>query len=144
MIPGIRYQSQSTGSIFDFCENRADIVLSLRDPHIDPENRARIPPRELVAVESILKELTRYKGSSPKKRRIVLTLQAPDDRANLMAVKSGVTPEGSGPSSPEEASTFQEVLKTLNSTLPELPSPPRRTRARAARHLGRKKSRRQK
>lgn len=65
MVPNIEYQMATTGSIFDFCENRADIVKSIRSPHIDPQNRVKIPRDVLEPVENILSLLSNYKGRPP-------------------------------------------------------------------------------
>ena len=68
MIPAIQYQKKSTGSLFDFCENRSDIVKSMREPSIDPQNRARIPTDLLIPVEKMLDALRKYKGGAALRR----------------------------------------------------------------------------
>lgn len=69
MVPKVEYLVETTGSIFDYCENRVDIVRSIRDPKIDPENRSLIPVRLLRPAELLLDSLKSYEGlvAKPKK-----------------------------------------------------------------------------
>jgi len=109
MIPDIEYQQEPTGSIFDFCQNRADIVMSIRDPKIDPENRARIPPDLLEPVERILGALAAYQGGEAlKKVRSVRKKSRP---------KSGQAGASEKKTYADAAASFSAALADLNATL---------------------------
>lgn len=66
MVPKVGYVEETTGSIFDYCEDRADVVRSIRNPHIDPENRKVIPQRLLGPAEKLLASLSAYDGRIAK------------------------------------------------------------------------------
>ncbi len=99
------------GTIFDFCENRHDIVRLIRTPQIDAGNRTKIPPLILEPTEKILRVLTEYTGSTTRaqmrrqRRVLARTSKMPAQR------KLGAT----------TASTvsFKNLLKTLAASLPK-------------------------
>jgi hypothetical protein len=159
MIPGIKYQKKSTGSIFDFCEQRADIVKSFRKPQIDPENRARIPQELLGPVDTMLEVLTRYKGGAAlrKPRGKAPVVKKSRAAANQPAAPPftvakrplGFSGKSSAPAAASKqpatvASSFLGELKSLDETIKKMssfgPSPPAApTGARRAKAVKRRK-----
>ena len=105
MVPAL---DRTPGSIFDFCENRHDIVNVIRTPKIDTANRARIPAEILEPTERVLDILTRYKGSTTaaqmRRQRKILATARPQAPMKKIGVPSAVV--------------FQDLLKTLNASLP--------------------------
>ncbi|MEJ1962802.1 MAG: hypothetical protein WDO56_15135 [Gammaproteobacteria bacterium] len=137
LAPAIQYQKKSTGSIFDFCENRADIVKSIREPRIDPENRARIPADLLAPVEKMLEVLKEYKGGAalrktkgkllaPKKAR-ALAGRSAGTRAPAARKEPGLakaipkaTAVGALKRPGSAANVFLSALESLDTTLLEM------------------------
>jgi hypothetical protein len=128
MIPEIEYQDESTGSIFDFAENRADVVKSIRAPHIDPENRARIPENLLEPVEKMLAVLKEYKGGAAllpskakrpaaKKSRAPAKSLAGNKRPSKNKGTSKVVTASTSKLPENAAGTFLKALKSLNAAL---------------------------
>jgi hypothetical protein len=114
MVPEIEYQNESTGSIFDFAQNRADIVKSIRKPTIDSENRARIPADLLPDVEKILAALEEYQGGpalkNPRKVK-------PKKFASSMERSAIAQPNRKVPSRPNAATSFSKTLAALSNSL---------------------------
>lgn len=112
MVPQIEYQSKSTGSIFDFCENRADIVKSIRAPHIDAENRKVLPGDLLEPVARMLEVLEHYKGGA------ALRQQAPATRkSRAPAVPPAAATVGDLKTSVNADNIFRSTLESLSATL---------------------------
>jgi hypothetical protein len=116
MVPEVEYNTGvPTGSIFDFCKVRRDIIMAIRDPHIDAANRSRIPPDMLAHTEKILKVIKRYKGqvtSSQIRRQLKILRRTPrteENRASIFtAPKKPRNFSGAFPSL-----SFSETLKKL-------------------------------
>jgi hypothetical protein len=128
MVPKIKYQRDvSTGSIFDFCQNRSDIVKSLRNPTIDPANRARIPSELLEPTERILNALISYKGSvTPAQIRRQLTVSArrTDSKIRNIGTPVSLTKMTAGAQlppqhTPQPGISFKDILKQLHESLPK-------------------------
>lgn len=106
------------GTIFDFCEDRHDIVKVIRTPKIDSENRARIPAEVLEPTMQVLGVLSHYKGSTTpaqmRRQRNVLseTKQQPPRKKTVATTPPAVT--------------FKDLLKTLNTALPKTRSTKKR------------------
>lgn len=110
MVPDLE---PTPGTIFDFCENRHDIVKLIRTPRIDTANRARIPAEILEPVDKILGVLQEYKGSTtPSQLRRQRRVLARTKKKTPTLKKLGA--EMAAPV------TFKNVLKTLNASLPNL------------------------
>jgi hypothetical protein len=67
MVPDVEMKDKTTGSIFDYCEDRRDIVVSLKRPHIDPENRKVLPAPLLEAAEKMIEAIKTYKRPEDKR-----------------------------------------------------------------------------
>ena len=119
------------GTIFDFCENRHDIVRVIRTPKIDSGNRARIPAEILEPTDKILGVLTQYKGSTTpaqmRRQRRVLT------------ETSKTPPQKKVAATMPSAGAFKDLLKTLSASLPK--SAPKK-RAIAKKHARKKAAKR--
>jgi hypothetical protein len=121
-----------TGSIFDFCRNRHDIVTVLRAPTIDPVNRALIPKEILEPTETIVRLLTTYKGSTTRaqmQRQLSISAQP---RTELKASRTALAV------SPESDVSFKALLETLDASLPKTAT---KTRAAAKKHARKKTAR---
>jgi hypothetical protein len=123
MVEGIESQDETTGSIFDYCQDRADIVVSLRTPTIDPENRARIPAYLLVASEQILSAIDDYTSDRTLKTRKVTKKAAATRRK---AVKSPAPRAAKSAKPAKKAAAkaytpsdvaFKDTLKALSKSL---------------------------
>lgn len=112
MVPTIEYQNETTGSIFDFCVKRDDIVQSIRRPHIDPTNRARIPEAILVPAETLLECLISYEGTVVQARKVVARRPKANTKpkANRRTGQAGASASDVTPASPP---SFAAVLKSL-------------------------------
>ena len=124
MVPKIEYQVTSTGSIFDFCKNRADIVKSIQNPHIDPKNRVQIPADLLEPVENILKVLIEYKGGPPLRRtrgalKKKAALKNPPGPTHESVEASRLSRSAEKKTPPSAATTFLDALAALNAALRE-------------------------
>jgi hypothetical protein len=123
MIDGLRSQMTTTGSIFDYCKNRKDIVLSIQNPTIDADNRAKIPENILRAVDEMLDFLRTYKGgqalsNAPAKRPVAKASKSKGKRSSARAARSA-SPRKAKRTLPSEASAFRKnvsrgVLKTAS------------------------------
>jgi len=108
LVPGI---TGTPGTIFDFCENRADIVKVIRVPRIDQQNRERIPAELLEPTDKILTVLTEYAGSTtPEQIRRQRKVLARTAKKRARSTRSGtLAPQVS----------FETLLKALNASLPK-------------------------
>lgn len=127
MIPEIEYQEKSTGSIFDFCQNRADIVKSFRKPDIDPENRARIPRDLLGPVEKMLEVLKQYKGGAALRRTKgkIPTLKksrAPTKQPAMPSAPAAKKSLGFAGRAPPPSAAVKQLASVSSSFLSELKS----------------------
>lgn len=82
VVRRVEYVKKTTGSIFDYCENRADIVRAIRNPTIDALNRSVIPARLLQPTEKMLDALKSYEGLVSKTKRRRLTKSVPSTPKN--------------------------------------------------------------
>jgi hypothetical protein len=108
MVPHLE---ATPGTIFDFCENRHDIVEVIRTPKIDSANRARIPAEILEPLDKILDVLKAYKGTTTP-------AQMRRQRKVLGQIARTPTTRKVGPVVSPPV-TFQNLLKTLNASLPK-------------------------
>lgn len=80
MVPRVEYRNQSTGSIFDYCIVRHDIVKCIREAHVDEENRKVIPRKILEPTEQILDVLKGHSETATpaaimRRRKMLATLK---------------------------------------------------------------------
>jgi hypothetical protein len=127
LVPGIEYQDISTGSLFDHCVNRDDIVLSIRTPTIDPQNRARFSEDVLVPTEKVLRFLRDYQGDVARRPRATKKVAKPRPAKKVSKPKA---PRAAGmrntaavakasPSDSRRADfAFRDALKALGASLP--------------------------
>ena len=126
MVRSIR---QIPGTIFDFCENRHDVVKIIRTPIIDQDNRKRIPIEILQPTEKILRLLTQYQGSTsptrirPQRKASSAPKKSKVDNVAAKLSKSKAKPSSSAglPSKrpPLSGVSFNAVLKALEAALPK-------------------------
>lgn len=133
MVPEIEYnRKESTGSIFDFNEDRQGIVLSIRNPQIDTKNRKIIPPELLDPTEKILEALVLYNGN-------VTQAQLRRQFRALTDQKRSTTPdvdETAETKIPLGRASFRATLDALNASLPKTSQRAPRT---DSKHAGRKR-----
>jgi hypothetical protein len=118
MVPEVQYQDKSTGSIFDRCMIRRDIVKCIEDPHIDPENRARIPEKILKPTEQILDVLKTYSGSATptQMKRQLRAIDTLKKRAPP-GMGKGTSRALTASNSSTQKFAFSSALKALQDTL---------------------------
>jgi hypothetical protein len=106
MVPKVGYMEETTGSIFDYCEKRADIVRSIRNPHIDPDNRKVIPARLLGPAEKLLGALGAYEGRvvEPGKASAIKAAAIKNPRVDFSVDRAG-----------SDKRSFTDVLSSLKS-----------------------------
>jgi hypothetical protein len=126
MVPDLE---ETPGTIFDFCENRHDIVRVIREPRIDDANRALIPPEILEPVDAILDVLKHYKGhTTPAQMRRQRKVLAQTKKSPTLS-KVAAQPV-----------TFKHLLKALNASLPKPAKKTKKKKAAVAKTHAKKKT----
>jgi hypothetical protein len=128
-------REKSTGSIFDFAEQRSDIVKSIRNPHIDDRNRKIIPLEILEPADQILAALKSYRGAATpaqlKRQLSVLkrnrSFKAKRKSPSLVG-ETKSAPVGTAP----PAVSFREALKALGAAVHPRPQAKAKTKTKAA------------
>lgn len=60
MYPDLHFHSESRGCPFDFCENRSDLIFSIKRMELCPESLSAIPVTERHSVEKCLEAIRSY------------------------------------------------------------------------------------
>lgn len=106
-VPGL---VRTPGTIFDFCENRHDIVKLIRTPKIDAWNRRLIPAEILEPTDRILEVLASYTGN---------TTPAQIRRAwEVLKKNRATTRKKTLATTKRPAATFKSLLSKLTGSLP--------------------------